>query len=125
MGGCQALAIHLIRQNHVATQSFPNRQTARVIDFPRRNRFLLNLAAVNSFENNFNSVRFETRLLEDVGQGNTRPLGVAHSAQFPLQPADFWGQKNATVAGAFHHHGYRPRGQRAQLVEAQVQSMFD
>src|SRR5260221_9735956 len=59
VGGCQALAIHLIRQNYVAAQSLPNRQTARVIDFARRNGFLLNLAAVRSFQNNFNSVRLE------------------------------------------------------------------
>ena len=109
--------VHLRGEQDVL-QGLGQGEAAGEVDLAGR---LVRLALVGPFEDDFGGPRLHAGPLQQRGQGHPGPLGIADSARLPEQPLGPGGEHHPAVAGAFEHGGDGPRGERPQLVEADLE----
>ncbi len=121
----QVVAVHLVGNKDLASHRLVTLKTARVGDGIRRYGRLFRRSPVGSFEHNLADVLPQPGSLQQVGQGNTGPLGVADGTKSPLSPIGLGYEKDPAVPRAFQRGDSGLRGHLAQLLVAERKRVLD
>jgi hypothetical protein len=114
----ERFAVHGVGQQRLGVPGIVELQAALEADAFRAR---VHRPAVSPPEEHFPRSGLDAGPIQDLDEGNSRPLGRAHRAQVPLLALDGWRQQRATVSRALEGHHERLGRHVLEITQAQAE----